>query len=154
MKLKTLTLITLTAILLSACNLANPFASDPLKGTSWQLYAIGKTFPIEGSTITISFEDGHVSGSSGCNHYGGAYKVNKDKIEIGLLNTTLMACADSAMMDQESTFMRMLGNAQRFEIVDGQLQVFGSADVCPRAGFLSLIRWRFHHNGPVRLHVV
>ena len=124
MKLKTLTIITLLTILLSACG---SMGGDPLEGTSWELFAIGKHPPIEGSHITITFEDGRVTGNSGCNSYGSEYQVNGNKIEFGIFESTLMACVDTAMMEQESTFMQMLGKAQRFEMVDGQLQIFWSA---------------------------
>ena len=40
--------------------------------------------------------------------------------------STLMACADTDMMEQESDFMQKLGQAQRVELVDGQLQIFWS----------------------------
>ena len=124
MKLKTMTIISLFAFLLSSCG---GMGGNPLNGTSWELTAISKHPPIEGSHITIAFEDGQVNGNSGCNSYGGEYQVSGNKIEIGMMMSTLMACADPAMMEQESTFMQMLGEAQRFEIVDGQLQIFWSA---------------------------
>ncbi len=123
MKRKLFVLITLTAILLSACG---GIGSDPLNGTSWELYAFGKTFPIAGRAITISFEDGQVSGSGGCNSFGGEYQVSGDKIEFGMLMSTLMACADPAMMEQETAFMQFLGDAQRFEALDGQLRIYRS----------------------------
>ena len=123
MKLKSLTLIILLTILLSACG---SIGGDPMDGTSWELYAISKHRPIEGSHITIAFEDGRATGSSGCNSYGAEYQVNGDRIEFGVFESTLMACLDTAMMEQESTFMQMLGNAQRFEIVDGQLLIYWS----------------------------
>ena len=122
MKNKLVTLAFLL-VLLSACS-AFPAASDSLDGTSWELYAISKHRPLEGSNITIAFDDGQVSGSSGCNSYGGEYKVSGTKIEIGMLASTMMACADPAMMEQESSFMQMLGDAHRFELVDGQLQIY------------------------------
>jgi heat shock protein HslJ len=123
MKIKILTLIILFTILLPACARADSVSLD---GTSWELYAISKHRPIEGSTITIIFEDGQVSGHSGCNSYGGEYTITGNKIEIGMLMSTLMACADTDMMEQETEFMQMLGQAQRVELVDGQLQIFWS----------------------------
>ena len=121
MKFKTMLFITLLTILLSACG---SIGGDPLDGTSWELYAISKHFPINGSHITIKFEEGQVSGSSGCNSYGGEYQVSGDKIEIGMLMSTLMACADPAMMEQETMFVQFLGEAQRFELADGQLLIY------------------------------
>lgn len=123
MKFKIFTLIALFTILLTACASAE---SVSLNGTSWELYAISKQLPIEGSTITITFEDGQVSGHSGCNSYGGEYKITGNKIEIGMLMSTMMACADTGMMEQETDFMQKLGQAQRVELVDGQLQIFWS----------------------------
>ena len=124
MKSKIITLITLLTFLLSACG---SVGGNPLDGTSWELYAISKLFPIEGSHITLEFKDGQVSGNSGCNSFGGEYQAKGNKLEIGMLMSTLMACADPVMMEQETTFVQMLGDAQRFEIVDGQLLIYWSA---------------------------
>lgn len=65
-------------VLLAGCS-ALP-TMDPLDDTSWELYAYRKSRPIEGSTLTISFEDGQIHGSAGCNSYGDSYKVDGGKI--------------------------------------------------------------------------
>lgn len=117
-----LTLFVLFSFVLTACGIGR---NTSLEGTSWQLVAIGKHPPVDGSTITLTFEEGQVKGHSGCNSFGGDYKLKGDAIEFGMLMSTLMACADSAMMEQESTFMRMLGETQRVVLVDGQLQLYG-----------------------------
>ena len=123
MQFKSLALTALLIILFSACS---NLGDASLDGTSWELYAISKHRPIEGSTITISFEDGRVTGFSGCNSYGSTYQVNGSKITFEIFESTLMACADPAMMDQETAFMQMLGNSQRFELADGQLLIYWS----------------------------
>jgi heat shock protein HslJ len=87
---------------------------------------MGQYSPIPDSTLTIHFEDGQVSGNGGCNSYGGEYRVSGDKLKLEKLMSTLMACADPAMMEQETIFMQALGDAQRFDIADGRLQVYGS----------------------------
>jgi heat shock protein HslJ len=97
-------------MLLSACN---PILSrDPLNGTSWSLGAIDETPTLQGILVTLAFADGQVSGSSGCNSYGGSYKVNGEKITIRSLVSTLMACQDMDIMEQEQTYMQYLQNAQ------------------------------------------
>ena len=111
--------------MLMACS-AFPSTNDSLEGTRWELYAYRKTGPIEDSTITISFEDGQINGFSGCNTYGGEYRVDGGRIEFGMLMSTAMACADPAMMEQETMYLQFLGDAQRFEMVDGQLQIYWS----------------------------
>jgi heat shock protein HslJ len=112
-------------VLLSACSVLP--AADSLEGTSWKLYAISKHRPIEGSNITIVFADGQVSGRGGCNQYGGEYQINGSMLTIDKLYMTEMACISPVgIMDQETTFLKHLGNTQRFEIVDGQLQIYWS----------------------------
>jgi len=121
--IQTLSAITWTLIMLVACGRTS---SDPLNNTSWELYSIGQYSPIPGSTLTIHFEDGQVSGNGGCNSYSGEYRVNGEKLKLERLASTLRACVDPAMMEQETIFMGVLVDAQRFEIVDGQLQIYGS----------------------------
>jgi len=121
--INTLTLITWVLVMLVACV---GTSGDSLNGTTWELYSIGKYSPVAGGKITIRFEDGQASGSSGCNLYGGAYQVNGNKINFRELESTLMACVDPAMMEQETTFMQFLGEAQRLEILDGQLLMYRS----------------------------
>jgi len=123
MKYKAITLFTLWMLLLSACE---SLGGTSLNGTSWELSEIRGKAPLAGSHITIAFEDGQVKGSGGCNSYGGEYRVRGDTIKFGMMMSTLMACADTAMMEQETAFMQMLGQAQRVELVDDQLQIIGS----------------------------
>jgi heat shock protein HslJ len=118
--------LALFAMLISACGTTTPFKSDALDDTSWALVAISKHPPIEESQISILFEEGQVSGSSGCNRYSGGYKISGDKIVFDTMAMTEMACADSDLMDQETEYMDHLGNAQRFEIRDGQLLIYWS----------------------------
>ena len=119
--INTLTLITWVAIMLVACG---GTGGDPLNGTTWKLYSIGKYSPIAGSMTTIHFEDGQVSGSGGCNSFGGIYQVNGDKIEFQEVESTLMDCIDpSGVMEQETTFLNFLWDAQSFEVIEGQLQI-------------------------------
>jgi heat shock protein HslJ len=115
------------AILLSACGNPTPLKSNLLDGTSWELVAISKHPPIEESQISILFEGGQASGSSGCNRYGGGYKINGEEIVFDAMAMTEMACADTELMDQETEYMDHLLNAQRFEISDGQLLIYWSA---------------------------
>jgi heat shock protein HslJ len=121
--INTLTGLTWIAVMLVACG---GTSGDPLNNTSWELYSIGQYSPIPDSTLTIQFEDGQVSGNGGCNSYSGEYRVSGDKLKLEMLASTLRACVDTAMMEQETIFMGALGEAQRFEIVDGQLLVYGS----------------------------
>lgn len=122
--INTLTLITWVLVMLVACV---GTSGDSLNGTTWELYSIGRYSPITGSKITIHFEEGLASGSSGCNSYGGAYRVDGNKINFQELESTLMACIDpSGVMEQESTYLNFLGEANRLEIDGGKMQIFRS----------------------------
>lgn len=127
MKLKIFVLATLSGLLLllqSGCSALG--ANDPLAGTSWTLTSIGGKGLVPGSNITLEFKDGQASGNAGCNSYGGGYQVNGNKVEFQQMASTLMACADSDMMVQESAYLGFLGKAQSFELADGQLQIYRS----------------------------
>lgn len=110
------------AYLLGACS-----SRDPLAGTSWQLDAYRKTRPIEGTTITLSFEEGNASGSAGCNAYGGQYEVKRSEISFDQLYSTEMYCLDpEGVMQQETDYLGFMAAAERFELREGQLLIYFS----------------------------
>ncbi|GMU80060.1 MAG: hypothetical protein AMXMBFR46_28470 [Acidimicrobiia bacterium] len=71
---------------------------------------------ITGTTITARFEDGTVSGSTGCNEYSGSYEVDGRSITIGPLRTTRRACVDAAAGKQESDYLAALELARSFSL--------------------------------------
>ena len=122
-----LTLIGMPLLLLVACGGIDTGAGDPLDGTSWDLWAFRKSKPIPGTTFTATFEDGEVRGSSGCNSYAGSYQVEGDRISVGDVVRTEMACLEpEGLMEQESYLLAFLGDAQTFRLNDEQLQIFRS----------------------------
>jgi len=74
--------------------------------------------PVAGSNLTARFAAGQISGDSGCNQYSGPYEVDGTKIAIGPLASTLRACADPAVDQQEREFLAALELARTFS-VDG-----------------------------------
>jgi heat shock protein HslJ len=120
--------------------------SNPLAGTQWTLVSYGApddpTPVIGGSGVTLALgEDGHASGSGGCNSYGGSYTVEGDTLQFSEVVSTLMACVDSDLMDQEQAYLDALNSASAFTLdgdrltisdEDGQQLVFQQVD--PLAG--------------------
>jgi heat shock protein HslJ len=101
--------------------------TDPLDGTSWILTAYRKTQPIDGTTITATFQNGEINGSAGCNSYFASYQVKGNEIEMGVIAQTEMACLDpEGVMEQERIIMEFLSDAQEFLLANGQLQIFRS----------------------------
>lgn len=62
------------------------------------------------SNITMSFKDGTVAGSAGCNSFHGTYSTDGPKLEVGPLATTRRAC-DEPLMTQEREFLAALASA-------------------------------------------
>lgn len=121
--LKISIVIYIVAMLLTACGGAGAGdQSASLDGTSWTLTAFNKNRPVAGREPTISFEDGEVSGTTGCNSYFGEYKVDGDQISFGAMGMTEMWCEDVA--DQESVYLQLLADAERYELADGTLTIF------------------------------
>lgn len=127
--------IYLIYLLLSICLLAvsctlveeNQGSARSIEGIEWKLKYFRKSAALQDPPSTLIFKDGVVSGSAGCNQYSGSYKlnVNKNRIEISQLQSTLMACQDPAgLMDQEAVFIDLLSRAYRFEINADILMIF------------------------------
>ena len=128
-QIATLTLAVVVLLSLGACGLVGPSAGDPLDGTSWVLKAYGGASLIPGTEITLTFEEGQVRGSSGCNTYGGSYGVDGDKITMSDLFMTEMACLDPAgVMDQELEYLELLRDAQAFQVDEGELVIEAASD--------------------------
>jgi heat shock protein HslJ len=122
-----MTLLAGLTLLLAACAGIGGGSGDPLDGTTWQLVSLEDVPPIAGTTLTATFENGELGGSAGCNSYGGNYQVSGEPLSIDQLFSTLMACTDpQGVMEQEQSYLSLLGDAQGFELSDGQLVIFAS----------------------------
>jgi heat shock protein HslJ len=80
--------------------------------------------PVVGSTLTAKFEGKQVSGESGCNSFSGEYTVDGDAIAIGPLASTLRACADPAVDEQEAEYLQALALAKTFTVTGDRLDLF------------------------------
>ena len=103
-----------------------PSGAYALRRTRWQLSSFtsgGEAHtPLEGTPITLEFStQTDTGGSGGCNSFGGTYTVEDDTINFGELASTLMACEDEAVMDQEAWFFETLALVERYDIADGDL---------------------------------
>lgn len=116
------------AALLTSCSSTEAQAADPLDGTDWQLQYYRKTAPITGTTITARFADGQISGSAGCNTYGGVYQVDGSEISISEIYFTEMACMEpEGIMEQEGLYLGYLGDAYKFQLAEDQMLIYWTA---------------------------
>lgn len=96
-----------------------------LMGPTWRLTQINGQPPVDGASVTAEFSsDGRVAGRSGCNLYMGSARVEAEgRLAVGLLASTMMACAPQGVMEQEARFLSTLQAATRFVIAGGELRL-------------------------------
>jgi heat shock protein HslJ len=106
--------------------------SIALTGTSWlvQSYnngAGGVTTLLPDTELTAAFgTDGTISGSAGCNTYSGTYTVEGTSISIGEVATTLRACAED-VMEQEQAYLAALQASTQFQLTPDRLTLRNDA---------------------------
>ncbi len=75
--------------------------ATPLEGTSWRLVNLPGHAPaaLAGLKRGLSarFEAGRITGFAGCNAFTGPYTLKEDRLTVGVLAGTMMACPDPAM---------------------------------------------------------
>ncbi len=110
---KYLLILFIICLMVSAC--ASKENTRSLVG-SWRLTAYG---PVDSPTpavpdvdATLIFgEDGTLAGSTGCNELGGDYMVEGDQITLGQIVSTLIACPDLQMAQEEAMFQILMETA-------------------------------------------
>jgi heat shock protein HslJ len=131
---RSLRFIALVAVALSAlasCTGSGPSPSPnplDLDGTTWRAILVRDAAPIAGAEPTIRFEAGQASGTTGCNSYGGGYRLDGTgafDLDDSLLMTE-MAC-DGVRATQEGAVIEILTAADRIQLADGHLKISGPA---------------------------
>ena len=115
-------LIMIFGLMVTSCSSFSGIAADELGGSKWNLLHIRKSMPIPDRIITIEFEDGEVTGTSGCNTYFGKHMTKGNEISFGQLASTEMACLDpEGIMDQEQEYLTFLSEVVAFSIEGDRL---------------------------------
>ncbi len=86
-----------------------------LEGTDWIL---GNTLP--GTSISLQFANGNLSGFAGCNSYNASYTTTlaegpTNSISIGLISSSQALC-DEPIMNQEQGYLASLASASNYTI--------------------------------------
>ena len=104
-----------------------------LEGPAWDLVEIGGVPAAEGAEIL--FAEGRLSGSSGCNRFTGAFEVSGERVVVGPLAGTRMACP-APFGEQEQRHYEALAGVGQFDFdAEGQLMLidYETGDVVVRA---------------------
>jgi heat shock protein HslJ len=105
-------------------------SGDTPHDTTWQDTTWILTGPVEvprDVEVVMAFDDGNVTGFSGCNRFRGAYVVLGDALQFGPLAGTMMACTDEAMA-VEHEVLRRLGSTARLSVAADSLSLLGADD--------------------------
>jgi heat shock protein HslJ len=84
---------------------------------NWTLAQLGEEALTSDRELSIRFEDGRVSGSSGCNRFMGGYSLTGESLTLSELATTQMACSDEVMA-QEGRILDRLADVSMFDLTD------------------------------------
>ena len=98
--------------------------SPSLEGTQWLLVSLEGEPPLKSTAPpSAEFSADEISGSTGCNHYFGAYEVKGSEITIGDVASTEMACMDpEGIMDQEQAFLATLPAIATYRVEGERLE--------------------------------
>lgn len=115
--------IAAAALILVACG----DSGDELPGSSWVVDSVAGEAPPGDVVATLDVVDeSSVTAYSGCNSFMGAYSVDGDRISIGPLAGTLIACPEP-LMSFESAYTAALQSAERFERDGDRLRLSSSS---------------------------
>lgn len=122
--LLTFSILTMLIVTLTACATGNDLA-----GTQWRLTELNGRAPLAaGDPITLGFESAdQAGGNSGCNSYGGSYRIAGSNLTFGALASTKRACAEAGLMAQEAALLQALGAVITYELSNGQLTLKDSS---------------------------
>ncbi len=109
---------------------APPAVASSLEGQTfsldWYLSSAGEQVQVlPEAEITAEISEGTIGGSAGCNHYSASIQVDGDQVKIEQGMTTLMACAEPVMR-QEQAYLETLGKAASYQLADGVLTFMDS----------------------------
>lgn len=118
--------------------------AEGLEGVVWRLTRVTpkpRIVPATGATedaaresrIDIFFQDGRVSGSSGCNAYTGSYELDGTALRLGPLASTRKACPP-ALMNAEADYLAILKTVDTVALTGDTLRLSGAAG---ELGFVS-----------------
>ena len=130
--------LVLSTLILSSCSsgeeAGQPSASANLVGTEWMLTSLNGDSLIEGTSITLKFDQAFLSGSAGCNGYGGGRDSGKyvatdeGALTIPQIAVTLRLClGPEGIMEQEAAYIEALRSAAAYRVIDDRLEIDDAA---------------------------
>jgi copper homeostasis protein (lipoprotein) len=106
------------------------FETAPLENSYWKLTRLGAAPVLVGAgqrePFLILRPDGQrLGGFGGCNALAGGYRLDGEKLELGPVASTMMACPDG--MDTEAAFAAALAQVRSWRVQGEHLELFDAA---------------------------
>ena len=106
-------------------------AEPPIEGPTWRLTQLRGLDPValSGATrpVTAVFKAGRISGFSGCNQFFGPYTLDRDRVTIGRLAGSMMACEERAMAVEGAVHAALSGTF-RYVVAEHRLTLLSGAE--------------------------
>lgn len=118
-------------VLVGACAI-EPFdddASGGLVNTSWTVVSIDGAPTLPDSPPTLDFAPDGLTGTTGCNQYGGTFRTERSSFSAVLAALTKIGC-DAPRSAQEAAFIAALARIERWrQREDGALELSGGSTI-------------------------
>lgn len=109
-----------------------------VEDVAWSLVELDGRPVIEGTghgepplTLLLDPNEKRVGGYGGVNWFSGSYRLDGDRLSLGLLATTMRA-GPPELMDQEQKILQALSQARQAVIIDGMLELRAGDQVLAR----------------------
>lgn len=102
-----------------------------LESVSWMLASYRNdtgdwTPALANAPISLTFADGEVKGSAGCNRYFSTYQIDGQSLTLGDIASTMMICSDD-IVSQEQGYLADLSQAASFQVKEDTLNLYDAA---------------------------
>lgn len=98
--------------------------ADDLDGRTFVATSFEPDGIVDGSEITLEFVDGSLAVAGGCNGQRGDYSIDDGTLSVGALMSTMMAC-DDALMTQDQRLAELLSSSPAITLDDDTLTIAG-----------------------------
>jgi heat shock protein HslJ len=120
---------------LAACAPEATPGPNPLAGSEWTLASLRGSPPLEGTHISLEFEEEWLGGFAGCNTYGGGpewggYTATEEgTLTVPMIAMTVIACpsAPEGVMEQERAYVETLRAATAYQLDGDRLELQDAA---------------------------
>jgi heat shock protein HslJ len=105
----------------------NILSPQTLTGTEWRIDTVAGVPALADRPASISFAEGRIAGTSGCNRFSGSYHLNTTVLTLGPVAATKMACPGTAM-DQETKLFAILKGSVGMRFRNGDTLILTGAN--------------------------